>query len=132
MKRGRKVDYPFYHTQSMLLYPRCLRCPLPGVGLHPLLPFRHIFTQTWVSLYTTRLYKPKHLCAVWMQPALKFEPRSNYPPLADNDNQHKNQIQEEILCLELSWQCRGPSTVLEWLLQKACVDSVPWESQVCR
>lgn len=44
--------------------------PMPD----PLLPSRHIFMQTWVLLYIVISYKSKHLCAIWMCPALKFDP----------------------------------------------------------
>lgn len=68
------MDYQLHHTQSMLLHPKCTHCGLPGVGLHPLLSSRSIFMHTQVLLYIAGFYKPKHLCAIWMHPALKFEP----------------------------------------------------------
>lgn len=72
-KGGKRVDYPFHHTQSVLLHP-ILHCHLPRAGLHLLLPPRNTRMHTQVLLYNAPLHKSKHLCAIWMQPALKFEP----------------------------------------------------------
>lgn len=57
----------------MLLHPKYLRYFLPRAGIHPLLLFRHIFMHTHMLLSISKLHKSKHLCAIWMCPALKFE-----------------------------------------------------------